>query len=142
MTCLSRHSSKKSSECRLSCKAGKKVSWVQSTASSLSLSASFGVSSSAAAKRDIWFVREPPGVTVHSLGPSPWEDLQGFRAAVNDVDPSVSLTVSESGHTPLTLSCGEHTCRLIHSGRCTRAWLLCSSPVTTGVCFKFTFINQ
>ena len=51
MTCLSRHSSKKSSECRLSCKAGKKVSWVQSTTSSLSLSPSFSVSSSATAKR-------------------------------------------------------------------------------------------
>ena len=51
MTCLSWHSSKKSSECRLSCKAGKKVSWVQSTTSSLSLSPSFGVSSSATAGR-------------------------------------------------------------------------------------------
>ena len=51
MTCLSWHSSKKSSECRLSCKAGKKVSWVQSTTSSLSPSPSFGVSSSATAGR-------------------------------------------------------------------------------------------
>ena len=51
MTCLSRHSSKKSSECRLSRKAGKKVSWVQSTTSSLSLSPSFSVSLSETAKR-------------------------------------------------------------------------------------------
>lgn len=42
---------------------------MQSTASSLSLSASFGVTSSAAVKRDMWFVQEPPGVTRDSAQP-------------------------------------------------------------------------
>ena len=117
MTCLSRHSSKKSSECRLSRKAGKKVSWVQSTTSSLSLSPSFSVSSSETAKRGHVFWA---WATLHhegSVQPRS-EELQSLRAAMKGVDPRVSLAVSESGHTPVTSLWGEHACTLMYSRKC------------------------